>query len=153
MKSSILTLVSEVAELSSGAKRLADRVFKAQASFSESVTEPGAQAPAPNVDVDKLKRQIASLDSQVRALAEALDDAHDVVLSEQERKRFRADFRTRLGDTSLYTLSTSYDVDYFQAQPRSIRPIICSVLIEIFEERSELPEPLWRDILLTGGVL
>lgn len=152
MKPNILALVSEVASLSTGALKLADRVmakhsdqFKAQASAEDEAANA--------IIVAELRQRLADMERRTMDLADALEDAHDVAMTDGETAQFRADFAARIKTTALRQLATSYDLTYFRAQPRSLRPIIASILVGIFEERNVLPLSLWQKLALSDGTM
>lgn len=148
MKPDILARMSEIAELSSGARLITDRFLAATAASAPTKETSDAAAV-----VTDLRNQITMLDQRVRQLSEALEDAADVTLTDEQAERFRADFRTRISDTPSPQLLAAYDHQYFQTTPRSLRAIVATILVDLFDQRSQRPAELWHKLSLTDGAL
>lgn len=151
MKPNILALVSDVASLTSGARQLADRVIAAN--HAETFEAVAASDTAAAVATAELVNKLAALERRTQELSDALEDAVDVTMTDGEAAQFRTQFSERIKNTALGQLALSYDLAYFRAQPRSLRPIIASILVGMFDERNVLPPKLWQKLALSDGTL
>lgn len=153
MKPNILALVSDIASLSTGALKIADRVMAEHSSQFKAEAATEDQAASNAVVAAELRQKLADLEQRTLDLSDALEDAYDVSMTDGETAQFRADFSNRIKTTPLRQLAISYDSAYFRAQPRSLRPIIASILVGIFDERQVLPLSLWQKLALSDGTM
>ncbi len=158
MKPNILSTVSAVASLSSGAKQLAERVLAASVTAEQRATAAsavGAEDNASNQAIlaADLRNKLAALDQRVRDLVEMVEDASDVQMTDTQVAEFRTAVEERLRGTQIGQLAATYDVDYFRSQPRTVRPIIASILANIFDSKNIQPLDLWLKISLSDGAM
>lgn len=148
MKPNIVTMVGELAEISSGARRISERIFAATAASVETQADKVAV-----VSIANLRDQIALLDQRLRELSEALEDANDVVMTDEQLARFKMDFKARIKDTPSVQMIAAYDLSYFRNLQKSLRPPVASILLDIFDSRNMLPPDLWQRLSLSDGAL
>ncbi len=101
----------------------------------------------------QLENQLTMMRQRIAELGEELDSANDVVITDNEMAEFRVNFLARIKDTQTSMLYQAYDTDYFAAQPRSLRPVIAEILLNLMDLRKASPLPLWQRISHSGGAL
>lgn len=153
MKSSILSVVSEIASLSSGARQISERLMAATTRHVSTSASEEQQNSATILDTASLRNQIALMDRRILELVDALDDASDLDLDDEGRAKFKERVADRLKGTPLLTLAATYDVGYFRAQPRSLRPLIASILVNMFEAKEQQPMDLWQKLSISDGAM
>ena len=160
MHPSILSIVSEVAEHSSEVRLISNRIHEATrtASKFKSVSADLEVDDDPTIEellvqIGNMRDRATLLNQRILELIDALDEANDVILSDEQVVRFKSDFSARVGSTKTNQLLAAYDISYFRTLPRSLRPLVAQCLVQIFEDRKNTPLSLWQQLSLSDGAL
>jgi hypothetical protein len=151
-------LVSEISTLSASALRIATRVqhtlgFVSQSADTAQDAAASADAAVAADAVVDLQSQLSVMQQRIRDLQEDLEEATDVIVTDDELHVFRGRIKDAIRKTPLNMLTQAYDMEYFLAQPRSLRAPIAECLIELFQAKNQTPVHLWQKISTSGGVL
>lgn len=145
----VQAIVSELATLSAGARRISGRLLQHTAVAADA----SGEADVTRQDAEDLLLKIATMEQRTRDLQEALEDATDIVITDDQLAVFRDRVYQAIRTTQLSMLAQAYDLEYFQAQPRSLRTTIADCLIDLVVSRNQTPLDLWQKISNSGGAL
>jgi len=153
MKPNLLAIVSDLSTLSQGARRITERLVGKTNKDAVSLSSEGQLNEIETVLVKDLAERLKTLEERCRDLTEALEEAHDVSVSDSELADFCVTITERLKDSKSAMLIQAYDAEYFQAQPRSLRSAIAECLLNIFYQRNHPAPELWTRMSINGGVI
>lgn len=162
MNPSIMSIVSEIADLSSEARLISNRIHAAAESTSTYLRSTAAATQDANedpkisdllVEIGNMRDRTALLNQRILELVEALDEANDILITDAQVVRFKQDFMDRVGSTKTNQLVSAYDVGYFRTLPKTLRPLVAQCLVQIFDTRKNRPLDLWQKLSLSDGAL
>jgi hypothetical protein len=146
MNEKIRSTIEKISALSFNARVIADRLG-VKGSAKQVSTSAGVE------DVNTLKDQIITLNKEVDALRDLIDDEHDAVFTDEQASTFTAAFEKSLADLPHVVISSVYTAEYLKANPRNIRYLICLTLVNTFTTRNLVPMPLWYTVIANNGSL
>lgn len=141
-------LLGSLTSLSAGQARILERLQ--QCNLVATASDANQEDVKILVEFQKQSQQMRE---RIAELTEELDAANDVTATDAELSQFRVSFAGRVKGVQTTMLFSAYDIGYFLSQPRTLRPIIADVLIELVGERKVAPLPLWQRVSNSGGAL
>lgn len=152
MDNIVRSRLEELSSVSASAQRIARRMGLIPAEQQLSATAASGD-PVSKEEIADLVTRVAALSNLVEVLREERDHAYDVEVSDEDIADFRTRVRATMKECPSDMLLRNYDRAYFAATPRSLRGVIASELLDIFEDRKRNPMRLWTALVTSDGAL
>lgn len=110
---------------------------------------------AASADIAELKRTLADMDERIAGLVEQLDEAQhpEAVFTDEEAHDFMVSLTNIIRPMNYRIVVTSYGPDYLRPLPKNIRVLVCTVLLNVFQERGLTPLNVWNSAVASNGAL
>lgn len=154
MRTNILNILRELRTVSSGAGAISDRVLaKIQRPMVATASDEVAAEADLESTVQALRAKVKDMESKIEELGEALEEAHDVQMTDAGRAQYKTAFLNSNAGLPATMLYEAYGPAYFNGLPRTLCGLSATVLMDISSLRRLKPLPIWESIYSKSGDL